>query len=125
MYTECSHVFFLRSLLQLVEWGLNGPGNLPTTPDREHLLTVSEDALAEIEARMLKGGFPSDVAVRISPTKWADAEVEISFDFPVSDATDWCGVTRALYLLVDRRDEEQLLGCQLDFCDGTFSVRLV
>ena len=93
------------------------------TAHRKDLLTVSDDALAEIQARILKGKFPSEIGVRISPTKWADDDVEISFDYPVSDGRDWVGESRGLLLLVDKKDEDQLSGCQLNFRDDAFTVR--
>ncbi|MEI8020271.1 MAG: hypothetical protein WCH39_18870 [Schlesneria sp.] len=76
-----------------------------------------------VQARILKGNFPSEIGVRISPTQWADDEVEISFDYPVSDGRDWVGEARGLLLLVDKKDEDQLSGCQLNFRDNAFTAR--
>jgi Fe-S cluster assembly iron-binding protein IscA len=114
-----------ESLLQLLESGWDGPRNLSVTAHRNDLLSVSDDALAEIQALMLKGNFPSEIGVRISPTQWADNEVEISFDYPVSDGRDWVGEARGLLLLVDKKDEDQLSGCQLNFRDNAFTARPV
>ncbi len=118
-------MLFLQLILKLLEWLLNGREKVSNTDNRKDLLTVSDNALAEIQARVLKGGFSSGVAVRVSPTKWADGEVDISFDDMVGDDRDWEGRSRGLLLLIDKRDEDQLSGCQLDFRDSTFFARLV
>ncbi len=108
------------SLLQLVEWGWDAPSDVSANAHRKDVLDVSEAAATEIRSRMESRGFPADVGIRVRPTKWADNEVEISFDYPVSDGRDWVDESEGLLLLIDKRHEHQLSGRTLDFGDGAF-----
>ena len=109
------------SLLQLVEWGWDAPQDVSTNAHRKDILAISDGAAAEIRSRMANGDFPQDIGVRITPTKWADAEVEITFDYPVSDGRDWVDESQGLLLLIDKNHEFQLCGRQLDYRDGRFT----
>jgi hypothetical protein len=108
------------SLLQLVEWGVDVPHDASVSAHKKKVLEVSAAALAEIRSRMAKGGFSEEHGVRVTPTKYADSEVEITFDYPVSDGRDWVDESDDLLLLIDKNDEWQLLGRWLDFADGRF-----
>jgi Fe-S cluster assembly iron-binding protein IscA len=110
------------SLLQLVEWGWDAPHDASATAHKKKIIEVSGSAAAEIRSRMANGGFSEELAVRITPTKWADSEVEIAFDYPISDGRDWVDESHGLLLLIDKKHESQLFGCRLDFADGKCSA---
>jgi len=112
----------VASLLQFLEWGWDAPDDVSFYEHTKKILEVSEAAAEEIRSRLASGGFSSGVAVRVTPTKWADTEVEISFDYPVSDGRDWIDESRGLTLLIDKKHEPQLRGCVVEFCDGTFNT---
>lgn len=111
-----------ENLLQLAQWGWNAPPGASSTVYRKNILEVSLLATEEIRSRMAKGGFSEELGVRITPTKWADSEVEITFDFPVSDGRDWVDESNGLLLLIEKEHEPEFSGKFLDFVDGKFSV---
>jgi len=110
------------SLIQLIEWGWDAPNDVSVTAHEKDLIELSDEAATEIRSRIAQGEFPDGIAVRITPTKWADGEVEISFDYPVSDGRDWVDRSQGLLLLIDKKHETQLQRCRVDFADGTFSA---
>ena len=112
------------SLLQLVEWGWDAPHDASVSAHKKKILEVSAAAATEIRSRMAKSGFSEEHGVRITPTKWADSEVEITFDYPTSDGRDWVDESDGLLVLIDKNDEWQLLGRRIDFADGTFSANM-
>ncbi len=108
------------SLLQFIETGWDAPYDAAASIHRKDLVDVSDRAAAEIRLRIAKRGFPERVGVRITPGKWADGKVAVTFDYPVSDGRDWIDESQELLLLIDKNDEAQLAGCRLDFRDGAF-----
>ena len=76
--------------------------------------------MAVMESRRQRGRFPDGVGVRITPTRWADNEVEIAFDYPVSDGRFWIDQCQETVLIIDKQDEPQLSGCTIDFADNQF-----
>jgi Fe-S cluster assembly iron-binding protein IscA len=114
----------VASLLQLIEWGWDAPDDLAPGGFRKHLLELTDRAVEAIRARRANGGFPEDVGVRISPGGFTDAEVKISFDFPVSDGRDWIDESQGLLLLIDKSDENQLADTTVDFEEGVFVARV-
>ena len=112
------------SLLQLIEWGWDAPHDASATAHKKKILELSTRAAEEIRSRMENGGFSEGLGVRITPTKWADSEVEIAVDYPVSDGRDWVDESDGLLLLIDKQHESRLSGCRLDFADGEFSATM-
>ena len=112
----------VASLLQITEWGWEAPHEVSIGAHKKKILELSDSAAEEIRSRMERGGYSDELAVRITPTKWADAEVEISFDFAVSDGRDWTDESQGLLLIIDKRYERQLSGSLLGFDDGRFYV---
>jgi hypothetical protein len=107
------------SLLQLLECGWDSPDVVPIGRG-EHVVNFTDRALQEISRRRAAGGFGEQLGIRIAPGGYADNEVEISFDFAVSDGRDWIDRTQGLVVLFDGSDVEQLVGCAVDFEDGVF-----
>lgn len=111
------------SLLQLLEWGWDSPDHLSPGEFRKQVLELTERAAEAIRSRRAAGGFPDNIGVRIAPSGYADAEVGVSFDFPVSDGRDWIGESHGLHVLVDKSDESKLKGCLVEFEDERFWAR--
>ncbi len=117
----------VASLLQLLQWGWDAPRDATAASISHDPLDVSESALQEIGRRMREGDFPDELGVRLTPVKQSAAEipgqVEIAFDYPVSDGQEWIDDTCGIVLLFDKRYEDQLAGKKLDFDGAVFSVR--
>lgn len=111
------------SLLQEMEWGWEAPADASISGHRRKIVEVAPAAAIEIVRRRTEGAFRPDVAVRIMPTKYADNEVKISFDYPVSDGRDWVDSSADLLLLIDKQDEPLLAGCRVEFADGKFAAK--
>ena len=109
-------------LLQLLEWGWDAPGDVSATAHTKDLVELSSRAVEEIRSRRVSGKFPDNVGIRIKPTKFADAEVEISFDYPVSDGRDWIDESQGLTVLIDKDDEAQVSGSEIQFENGHFMI---
>ena len=101
----------------------DAPSDASASAHKRKMIEVSELAAEEIRSRMARGGFPDGIGVRITPTKWADSGVEITFDYPVSDGRDWVDESQGLLLLVDKNDEPHLAGCVIDFRDGASQTK--
>ena len=110
-------------LLQLIDWGWNAPPEVGVTEFQNDLVDLSPDAVKEIETRKKTGGFQDGVGVRITPTKWADMEVEIAFDYPVSDGRFWIDASHGMTLIIDKEHEGELADCTIDHVDGKFVAR--
>ena len=112
------------SLIQLLETGWDAPHDASVSDHRRDLVELEESAAQEIRARMASGGFADELAVRITPTRWADSEVAIAFDYPVSDGRDWIDESQGLTLLVEKRYEAQLSGRTIVYVDSRFTAEM-
>ena len=109
-----------RSAASLIEFALRGwdaPNSVSGGHERT-VLSMHASALDEVERIREKERFESELAVRIRPGN--GLEVAISFDFPVSDGSDWLQNGPGYVLLVDKRDESTLAGSEIRFQDGRF-----
>jgi hypothetical protein len=82
-----------------------------------NVVTLTEEAVAEILRRHGAGTWTTEAAVRITPDSNGYA---IAFDYPLTDGRDWIGHSHHIPLLVDRRDAPLLLGKTIDFRAGKF-----
>ena len=87
-------------LLQLIEWCSHAPTDVSVTEYKKDLVDLSPNAAAEIENRRTRGQFRDGIGVRITPTKWADAEVEIAFDYPVRHGRFWVDESESFILII-------------------------
>lgn len=111
------------SLLQMIEWGWDAPGDASTIDHRKDIVELTENAAEEILARIKEAKYPAEVAVRIEPADWYNQTVTISFDFPVSDGRDWVDDSQGILLLIEKRHEEQLAGKTIDYLHSEFVCR--
>ena len=111
------------SLLQLVEWGWDAPHDASVDAHKKKILELTSPAAEKIRALMVNGGFDEELGVRITPVERGGPEVEITFDYPISDGSDWIDESDGLVLLIDKKHELQLLGHRLDYEDGRFLLR--
>lgn len=122
LFTNLSggHRRTVSSILTEAEWGIAVPSDFIASECARDVIELTESAAAEVRRRRDAAGHPESVAIRVFPTKWADAECEVQFDYPVSDGRDWVGVSMGVTVLIDKRDAELLQGRALDFSDGAF-----
>ncbi|NLS91905.1 MAG: hypothetical protein GXX96_06955 [Planctomycetaceae bacterium] len=107
-------------VLQRIEWGWDAPAEVGVAEYHRDLVDMTLRAKSEIEIRQLRGGFPDGVGVRITPTKWADNEVEIAFDYPVSDGRFWIDESHGVILIIDKEHEVELADHTIDYADDRF-----
>lgn len=108
------------SILAEAEWGIPIAPDYVASQCARNVIELTESAAAEIRRRRDAAGHPESIAIRIFPTKWADAECELQFDWPVSDGRDLVGSSMGITILIDKRDAELLDGRALDFTEGAF-----
>ena len=66
-----------------------------------NVIELTASAAAELRRRRHAAGHPESIAVRVLPTKWADAECEVQFGYPVSDGRDLVGTAMGMTVLID------------------------
>ena len=84
-----------------------------------NVVSLSEDAFAEIARRHHAGNFGPDVAIRVTPGTTSSTYC-VEFDFVLADGSDWIGESRGIPIVIDRRDAPLLLGKTIDFQNGCF-----
>lgn len=87
---------------------------------RKAFVQFSNAAAAEIRSRIASGGFDSGVGVRIASASGVGAEIDVSFDYPVSDGRDLLSQIQGFVVLVDKNDEALFSGRRIDFVADEF-----
>ena len=85
-----------------------------------NIVSLTEAAAQELRDRITKGGFDSEVVVRITPDNAHSAVYSIAFDYATADGRDWLGLSQGLPIAIDRRDAPALHGKCIDFRNGVF-----
>ena len=106
---------FIRGTFGPNRFGADCDADVKQTPTdlRKNLISLTAGAVAEIEQRMRNGGHSEGTALRVTPNGLPFVSIE--FDIPISDGRDWLGEFKGLPILIDKKDESALAGCQLDY----------
>jgi hypothetical protein len=108
------------NLLQRLEYGWDAPSEVSSLDHCKEIAELSERALIEIQRRIELGKFPQTIGVRISPVRPGSSELQVTFDYPVSDGRDWIDESQGKVLLIRKDDEVWLSGCTIEFDNGVF-----
>lgn len=111
---------FLRYLLDPRNSQTRIRGDFRSENYRKDFLQFSDAAVAEIRFRIQSGGFEHGIGVRIAPASGVGVEIDVSFDYPVSDGRDLLSEVKGLVVLVDKSDEAPLARRRIDFVAEEF-----